>query len=681
MDKEDIKAIWPGDRHRSAIPIDKLLVANRGEIAHRIIRTAKKMGIPTVAIYVEQEKDAAYVSLADEAISLGDGELTATFLNIQKILSIAICTQATAIHPGYGFLSENPDFAQACTDHQLLFVGPGADILRLTANKQESKKVAASLGIPVLKELELTLDQPIKIDPKEFPLLIKATFGGGGKAMQLVNREGELQPHLQISARKALSYFGNGTLFAERYLPNARHVEVQLLGDHHDNLIHLYERECSIQRNHQKIIEEAPALFLSSTLRQQILEAALLLGKYLKYVGAGTVEFLVDEAGQFYFMEMNPRIQVEHAVTEEITGIDLVAAQLAIAAGAPLPWAQEEVTLHGHAIQARIYAEQPAAGFTPSVETLYHLHVPEEKNLRFEADLRMGRPAVSQFDPMLLKLIAWGKERNEARLLLASSLQSLNILGPENNGAYLEAILTHPLYRNDHISVEFCQQHHDELCRNEISLPEPDLVHALLGLMIARNYPAKGHHLSADPWQYLGHWRNTLKKMTFRVNEANFELLLNFSDLNRNGYSYQDKNYQFELAEDNGTLATMVTSKGKFLLSYHERGRGELIAGWRNKTYRISIPELLNSGRKQQPTTSQATTGEVAIITSPLHGRVVEIMVKEKQRIRKGESLLVIEAMKSENKILAQKEATIKHIAVNVGAQVTDRMPLIFLEE
>ena len=681
MEKDDNKVNCPGNRHRSAIPIEKLLVANRGEIAHRIIRTAKQMGIPTVAIYVEQEKDAAYVSLADEAISLGDGELTATFLNIQKILSIALSTQATAIHPGYGFLSENPIFAQLCTEHQLSLVGPGADILRLTANKQEAKKVAASLGIPVLKELELSVNQPIRIDPNEFPLLIKATFGGGGKAMQLVNNEGELQHHLQRSARKALSYFGNGTLFAERYLPNARHVEVQLLGDRHDNLIHLYERECSIQRNHQKIIEEAPAQFLPATLRQQILEAALQLGKYLRYVGAGTVEFLVDEAGQFYFIEMNPRIQVEHAVTEQITGIDLVAEQLAIAAGEPISLAQEEVIPYGHAIQARLYAEQPAAGFTPSVETLYHLHFPEDKHLRVEADLIMGRPAVSEFDPMLLKLIAWGRDRNDARLLLVSSLPSLHILGPENNGDYLESILTHPLYLNDLISVEFCRQHHAELCRKGISFPEPDLLHALLGLMIARNFPVKGHHLSSDPWQYLGYWRNTQKKMTFRVDEANFELLLNFSDMNRNGYTYQNKNYPFGLIEDNGTMATIVTSKGTFQLSYHDRGRGELIAGWRNRTYRISIPELLNPGRKQQPTTSQAASGEVAIITSPLHGKVVEINVKEKQRILKGESLLVIEAMKSENKILAQKDATIKHIAVNVGAQVTDRMPLIFLEE
>ena len=439
-----------------ALP-DKLLVANRGEIALRIIKSAKLLGIPTVAIYTESEKGAGYVMLADEKIALGEDDLSATFLNIDKIIEIAITTGSTAIHPGYGFLSENPDFARVCKENQIIFVGPEPDVLKLMGNKPDAKRLAQSLGIPVVASHRIDRGTDLSSIKIEYPVLIKASYGGGGKGMKLVDNTEELEEQVKRSSRMALEYFGNGELFVEQYIRNARHVEVQIMGDQFGNVIHLYERECSIQRNHQKIVEESPAIFLSPELREKLLSDAVKIGKSVDYTGAGTVEFLVDEAGNYFFMEMNPRIQVEHAVTEQITGIDIVSEQLKVASGFPLLFSQEQVNVAGHAIEIRVYTENPANGFRPSSEPLYSVNLPlHHPDIRIESDLQINQHTSNSFDPLLFKLIVRGKDRKSAIKLLRENIRDLNIIGPENNVKYLETILAHDLYRQNAISVEFC---------------------------------------------------------------------------------------------------------------------------------------------------------------------------------------------------------------------------------
>ena len=662
--------------------LKKILVANRGEIALRIIRSARKLGIKTVAIYTESEKMSDYVLRADESYSLGDGELSTTFLNIGKIIQIAISTKSQAIHPGYGFLSENAEFCKACEEHKLIFVGPRSEVLELMGSKPLAKQLAESLGIPVAFSHKIdsggTLPDENQIS---FPVLIKASYGGGGKGMELVFNYQELLDKIDKSSRIALNYFGNGELFIEQFIQNARHVEVQILGDNKHNIIHLYERECSIQRNHQKIIEEAPAIFLSHELRERILNAALKLSKAVDYSGAGTVEFLVDESGNYFFMEMNPRIQVEHAVTEEITGIDIVSEQLKIASGFPLSVAQDEVKITGHSIELRIYAENPTLNFTPSTSPLLSVNMPESPFLRIESDINLNQSSKNQFDPLLLKLIATGIDRENAIYILREHMKNLNIIGPETNSKYLESILIHPAYAENQISVEFCKKNHKALIYNNLNKFNLAEIRYLIAFAIGKAYLNLDKTDCTDPWKKLGYWRTSQSLIRLIVDSEHYSVVLDLRGQSNPAFVVDGIKTEFKIVNQSDNYLDIGINNQTCRISATFENEFILCACLENIQYKLSFPGLLKNYPETISSLDDKSIIESGEIRSPLHGKILEINIIENQIIKKGDLLMVIEAMKSENRILSPRDAKVKRIAVNVGSQVTDRMPLIFLEE
>ncbi|GIX47938.1 MAG: hypothetical protein KatS3mg131_2149 [Candidatus Tectimicrobiota bacterium] len=443
----------------------KLLIANRGEIAVRILRAARELGLRTVAVYSEADRDALHVRLADEAYPLGPPEPAASYLNVARLLEVARACGADAVHPGYGFLAENPDFAEACQQAGLTFVGPSPQAMRRLGSKIAAKTLAQAAGVPVIPSFHapdaatLAQQAPAAAARLGYPVLIKAAAGGGGKGMRLVQRPEDLQPALEASAREAQQAFGDPTLLLEKYLVRPRHVEVQVLGDLHGNLVHLGERECSIQRRHQKIIEEAPSPAVTPPLRARLAEAALRLAAAAGYTNAGTVEFLLDGDGQFYFLEVNTRLQVEHPVTELVTGIDLVHQQLRIARGEPLAFTQGDVVLRGHAIECRLYAEDPARDFLPASGRVAVLREPVAPGCRIDSGLVPQGEITPYYDPILAKLIAYGRTRQEAILRLQALLRDYVLLGVTTNRQFLLEVISSPAFGAADLDVTFVERH------------------------------------------------------------------------------------------------------------------------------------------------------------------------------------------------------------------------------
>jgi propionyl-CoA carboxylase alpha chain len=429
--------------------IRKLLIANRGEIAARVIRTAHALGIATVAVYSDPDADAPYVTLADEAVRLPGAEPADTYLRGDLIIAAASATRADAVHPGYGFLSENAAFARACADASLIFVGPAPGTIAAMGDKVAAKAMMAEAGVPVLPSVTVTDTGDLAAAAAAaaevgFPLLVKAAFGGGGRGMRLVADEAGLEQAVSSARREAAAAFGDGTVFLERYVPDPRHIEVQILGDAQGDVIHLFERECSIQRRYQKIVEECPSPAVDDKLRQALAAAAVTAGRAVGYIGAGTVEFVLDRYGWFYFLEMNTRLQVEHPVTEEVTGLDLVELQLRIAEGEPLPPEARQAALSGHAIEVRLYAEDVPAGFLPVTGSLHRFAIPSGPGLRVDTGFRDGSAVGPHYDAMLAKVIAHGRTRADAARRLARALQTAEIHGVTTNRDLLVAILREP---------------------------------------------------------------------------------------------------------------------------------------------------------------------------------------------------------------------------------------------
>jgi acetyl-CoA carboxylase biotin carboxylase subunit len=418
-------------------PIKKILIANRGEIASRIIRSCRILGIKTVAIYSDVDDQALHVRSADESFPVGAPKPTESYLNQGKIIEIAKNTRVDAIHPGYGFLSENPDFAQRVHDADIIFVGPSADAMRIMGRKTSARKLACSLGIPTVPgSFDPIMDEDDAVPfarKMGYPILLKAAAGGGGKGMRLVHTPDQLRECFQRAKSEAASAFDDGSVYIEKYLKNPRHIEIQILADSHGNAVHLGERECSVQRRHQKIIEESPSTFIDTSLREQLVQATLTLIKAAGYTNAGTIEFILDEEKNFYFLEMNTRLQVEHPVTELRTGIDLVREQIRIAEGEPLRYAQRDISFHGHAIECRIYAEDAHNAFMPSTGAIVHLRVPEGEGMREDSGVEEGSSISTFYDPLLSKIVAWGKDRHEALSRMTNALEQYELFGVRNN--------------------------------------------------------------------------------------------------------------------------------------------------------------------------------------------------------------------------------------------------------
>ncbi len=491
------------------VPFRKILIANRGEIACRIIRTLREMGIASVSIHHAVEARARHVREADEAVEIAGETPVAAHLDIARIIEAARRTGADAIHPGYGFLSENARFARAVTEAGLVFIGPDADAIALMGDKISARQFAEEHGVPVAPSVMPTEDLPDFLKRAAgigFPLLIKAAAGGGGKGMSIVRSAAELEGAARLASSEAQRYFGDGRVYAELFVERPRHIEVQVLGDGKGGAIHLFERECSVQRRFQKIIEEAPAANLSPALRDEICASAARLAAAAGYRNAGTVEYILGADGRFFFLEMNTRLQVEHPVTEMITGLDLVRLQIEIAAGHGLPMHQDEVTAHGHAIECRICAEDPARDFLPETGTVLHLDVPRAPHLRFENALDRGQRVTADFDPMLAKLVAHGPDRASATQRSIEALRELALLGVKTNVDYLARVLEHPAFAAGELHTGFVAEH-----RNALAAPELDRQTADRALIAAALGMREFHSLVFDvpePHASIGPWRN-----------------------------------------------------------------------------------------------------------------------------------------------------------------------------
>lgn len=494
--------------------IKKILIANRGEIAVRVAQTCRELGISTVSLYTPEETSLPHASIGDESYDLGEGALADTYLNQELIIKVAKDLGADAIHPGYGFLSENSVFAKACVKAGLIFIGPAPDSIELMGDKIASKQEMEKIGAPLIPgyhgaEQE---EQFLKQEAKKigYPVLIKASAGGGGKGMRVVREESLFEESLASAKREAQNAFGNDKVLIEKFIINPRHIEVQVFGDSHGNCVHLYERECSIQRRHQKIVEESPSPVLTDKTRAEITQAAVDIAAGINYLGAGTVEFIYDEDDKFYFLEMNTRLQVEHPVTEMVTGQDLVEWQITVAEGNKLPLKQEEITCRGHAIELRLYAEDPDNGFLPSIGKLNTVGEAKLRNVRIDTGYTDGNEIGVSFDPMLAKLIGWADNRNKAITKVHESLEDFPFLGLKTNREYLGRVLAHPKFIEGETFTHFVETYEDDLKKPEVDMNEMAQLIASFhtGKKVSASSAGASKSENYNCWAQLGGFRN-----------------------------------------------------------------------------------------------------------------------------------------------------------------------------
>ncbi|WP_303311498.1 acetyl-CoA carboxylase biotin carboxylase subunit [Hymenobacter sp. BT730] len=468
--------------------ITKLLVANRGEIALRVLRSAKEMGLKTVAIYSEADRNALHVRYADEAVCVGPPASAQSYLRGDKILEVCRELGVDAIHPGYGFLSENAAFARMVKEAGLIFVGPSPEAMELMGSKLAAKQAVSQYGIPMVPGTEEAISdvEAAKQIAREvgFPILIKASAGGGGKGMRIVNAEADFEEQMQLAVNEAVSAFGDGAVFIEKYIGSPRHIEIQVLGDEHGHIVHLFERECSIQRRHQKVIEEAPSSVLTPELRARMGQCAVDVARACDYTGAGTVEFLLDENHNFYFLEMNTRLQVEHPVTEQITGLDLVKEQIRVAEGQPLPFTQEDLTITGHALELRVYAEDPQNNFLPDIGTLTTYVRPQGPGVRVDDGFEQGMDIPIYYDPMIAKLVTFGKDRQEAIERMLRAIDEYQITGIETTLGFGRYVLQHPAFVSGHFDTNFIRDHFTVDSLKPAAVEAEHKLAAVLGAML-----------------------------------------------------------------------------------------------------------------------------------------------------------------------------------------------------
>jgi len=641
----------------------RLLIANRGEIVCRITRTAQRLGVTSIAVYSEADTQARHVRLADEAYYLGPAPAAESYLDIEKILGVAARVGADAVHPGYGFLSENADFAQACADAGLIFVGPPAAAIRAMGSKSASKAAMAAVGVPVAPGYHGDDQTPQRLMEEArrvgFPLIIKASAGGGGKGMQVVNSAAEVAAAVESAQRLARTAFGDDKLLLERYFPRARHVEVQVFADSHGGIVSLFDRDCSVQRRHQKIIEEAPAPGLRDEVRESMAQAAVQAARAVGYVGAGTVEFLVDESQQFYFMEMNTRLQVEHPVTEFITGIDLVEWQLCIAQGSRLPKAQSEIARHGAAVEARLYAEDPEHGYLPSVGRIAHLHWPDtDPGLRIDSGVDAGDEVSTFYDPMLGKVIAWGESRGVAVDRLGRALNELEVVGVITNRALLSSVLADEEFQRGGIATNFL-----DIRRAHLSFGEPaaDEVDAVLAALWCATRRTDGDALWADSRG----WRlGAEPSSTWSVGERT--VIISAPAPNAAGDVY--------LAHAAGREhALRIVTRGSPSMDVQIDGRIQHVRiieiDQDLHLFRGGGQTVLRLARTEDALQVTAGAEEGSLLT-PLPGTVVAVHVVAGQEVERGAPLVTVEAMKMEHTLTAPYAGTVTRVPFGVGDRV-----------
>jgi 3-methylcrotonyl-CoA carboxylase alpha subunit len=658
-----------------------ILIANRGEIACRVMRTAKKLGLRTIAVYSEADANALHVREADEAVLIGPAPARESYLVIEKIIAAAKETGAEAIHPGYGFLSENAGFARACEEAGIVFVGPPASAIDAMGSKSAAKALMEKAGVPLVPGYHGD-DQSIDtlaaaVRNIGFPVLIKATAGGGGKGMRRVDREEDVETELAAAQREALSSFGDAKVLVERLLERPRHVEVQVFADAHGNCVHVFERDCSIQRRHQKVVEEAPAPGVTPDLREEIGAAAVAAAEAIGYVGAGTVEFLMDEDGSFYFMEMNTRLQVEHPVTEMISGLDLVELQLRVAAGETLPFTQADLRPNGHAIEVRLYAEDPAGGFLPATGRLAHLRYPAPSaKIRIDGGVAEGDEVGVNYDPMISKIIVWDRDRPAAVRRLREALDATEVAGLKTNRDFLRAIAWNPAFARAELDTGFIARHEAALfAEPALNLDEALSLAALYVLLSRKAETDRRAALSADPyspWNLATGWRlNDRKRLTFEFRMG--------EDTERVEVAYGDHGYRM----------TTMTSALDVSGSLADDGRLEAVIGGtrmtagvadendaltlfiRGEAVRLSLVDPAHAGEEDG-----VSEGGLA---APMPGKIIAVHVAAGDAVEAGQALVVMEAMKMEHTIRAPQAGTVRDVFFAAGDQVPDGAELLAL--
>ena len=636
---------------------NSILVANRGEIACRIMQTAQFMGIKCVAVFVDADKDAPFVKMADEAIKLSSG-----YMDGSAIIDAAKQSGAEAIHPGYGFLSENAAFARKVKSNKLIWIGPSPHVIKVMGDKLKAKEIAEKSGVPTLPMTSNTKD----VKKIGYPILIKAAAGGGGKGMRIVEKESELKDSIVSAKREALSGFGDDRIFIERYVEKSRHIEIQILGDEHGNVVHLGERECSIQRRHQKIIEESPSPRIDPFLREEMGQAAIKLAKKIKYCSAGTVEFLFDDkTDEFWFLEVNTRLQVEHPVTEEVTGIDLVAEQIKIARGDELEFAQDDIDWHGHAIEARLYAEDPGNNFLPEIGTLHAYDTSLASEVRWDSGVEEGSVIGTDFDPMLSKVISWAPNRIDAANKLARGLEKAHMGGVVTNRQFLISCLRNESFLNGNTTTDFVEREALETKKN-LSVNELHQTSTAIALWLAQQNRVSDPVTGFMP----ANWTNGRMplqrvKLLFVQDEIEVKYKLNKDNFYEVMGSickiYHCDSFGIDIQIDSHRFYAHITEAGS-----------EIVINMPFGDVNASVlPRFIEPGND---------IPEGGLI-APMPGKVIDVKVKKGSKVKAGDTLVIIEAMKMEHSIKATETGKIAKVMIQLNDQVDNGATLLVLEQ
>lgn len=673
---------------------NKILIANRGEIACRVAATCKRLGIASVAVYSDADADAKHVSACDEAVHIGGATAAESYLRVARIIEAARATGAQAVHPGYGFLSENEDFAHACEAAGIVFIGPPVEAIAAMGSKAAAKALMHAAAVPLVPGYHGD-DQNLELLHREadaigYPVLLKASAGGGGKGMRVVERSEDFLAALASCKREAASSFGNDRVLIEKYLTRPRHVEVQVFADRHGGAVYLFDRDCSVQRRHQKVLEEAPAPGLSAQIKREMGEAAVAAARAVNYVGAGTVEFIMTATGDFYFMEMNTRLQVEHPVTEMITGQDLVEWQLRVAAGQPLPLTQDQLKIDGHAIEARIYAEHPARGFLPSTGTLKHLRMPEgvefaihagagdsrKAPVRIDSGVREGDTITPFYDPMIAKLIVHGATREEALARMSRALHACEVVGPHTNVEFLQRIVESEPFATGDLDTGLIERHHEALFAPVKKPFKEALALACAALLTREGGTAHG----ASPWDALSHWRLN----------SGFTQTLGWLAIESSGETGSPFTVAFardgatQTLEHDGVREAFSWSSGAGLHEYRAtigdaRATGRVFID--GDTFHVFClgHALAFEWQNLLAHAADAEHGE-GRLTAPMPGKVIAVLVEPGAVVEKGTPLIVMEAMKMEHTIGAPAAGTVSEVLYAVGDQVADGAQLLVLD-
>ena len=648
----------------------KILIANRGEIACRVIRTANALGIKTVAVYSDADAQALHVQMADEAVHLGANAPAESYLDGQKIIAAAMLTGAQAVHPGYGFLSENADFAELCASQGVVFIGPPVHAIKVMGSKSAAKQAMQEAQVPLLPGYHENNQDPERLrqaaDAVGYPVLLKAVAGGGGKGMRQVHEPSEFDAALASAQREALAGFGSGDMLVEKFLQQPRHVEIQVFCDSHGNGVYLFERDCSVQRRHQKVIEEAPAPNVSAELRARMGDAALKAAQAVSYVGAGTVEFLLDQHNNFYFMEMNTRLQVEHPVTEMITGQDLVAWQLKVAAGQTLPLSQQQLAISGHSFEARIYAEDPFNDFLPTAGKVTWLEQPPATEyVRVDSAVVVRDEVGVFYDPMIAKLIVWGEDRTTALQRLHSALAEYRIAGVTTNIEFLRRLSAHPGFREAQLSTDFIERHAADLLHSDGAEAQTFAVLACLYDILAMRQTGTN-----CPWQTLDDWRlNATAGRTMRllIGDAEYDIETIQVAADRFCMTVNQQQYQVVGELFGNALVAVIDGHRQHATVISDA------AGWTvfgaNQSVRVGrvVPDLGEAVAHDDGTHFKA----------PMNGTVVEVLVKPGDEVAAGDTLVILEAMKMEHAVKALVDGTVTDVYVDTGELVDGGVELL----